>query len=231
MTDNTADMSWFDTPPDYEPDPLELCTHEETEALRSLRLAAEHLAVVEDDIYMWKWVVITLHSAVEACLVLALRGTAPGRLLRTIDVEVLREARAEAERTMDFREWLRLQQMATFLELYKRFKRPDTMGMYIHSKSFSPKGSVTRSIKRLNATRNQFIHFLPMTLLEDVRGLPQVVLDACEVVQFATFESGNVYPIEEHELLKRTQVLLDRISDRATQLKALHDKTPRGTIG
>jgi hypothetical protein len=45
-----------------------------TEPINNLRLVAELLLRVEDQPYLWKWIVIALHNAVQAHMLLAIWG-------------------------------------------------------------------------------------------------------------------------------------------------------------
>lgn len=191
-----------------------LRTDEETEAVRSLELVAELLPRVGSDPYLWKWVAIALQNAVQAYLVLALRGTSQARILRPSATKKY----LAASRSGDHAGMMKSYPMDNFLGLFGKLQDMPTMAMYQSSRHFVPTGTVSTSMERLVAMRNTFIHFIPMTLLEDVVGLPRVVLDAAEVIAFVVFESGNVFPYSVDDLHERTRALLERVRRDAGHL-------------
>jgi hypothetical protein len=129
----------------------------------------------------------------------------------------------------------------TFLNLYKKIKSgrslyeqrvktgrisyrkySDRMMMYVHSQPFKPQGTQTESVKMLNALRNKFIHFLPMGLSLDARGLPQVVKDCVSIIGFLAFECGNVIWNDE-ELETKTKELVEKAMAQADMVASSYN--------
>ncbi len=71
------------------------------------------------------------------------------------------------------------------------------------------------SVKMLNTLRNKFIHFLPMGLLLDVSGLPQVVNDCLKIIDFLAFESRNVLWHKKKSFKTRTRELVEKAMAQA----------------
>ena len=179
-------------------------TDEFQETVLALQLTTEqllHLAT-NGNLHYWTWVIVCLHNALQGFMVLALRGTN--------NMNVLTKDCAE--------EWLAAyergdgqypeQKLDRFLNLYKKVKSKQ-MKMYVNSQPLKPSGTQSRSVKKLNAFRNDFIHFVPKGWSIEVSGLPQIVDDCLNIISFLAFECGNIF-WDEQELETLTKVLLER---------------------
>jgi len=62
-----------------------LRTDERKEAVNSLEKTYQFILEVHNDPYNWKWVIITLHNAAQAFMVLALQGTASLNVVKDQD--------------------------------------------------------------------------------------------------------------------------------------------------
>ncbi len=159
--------------------------NEELDALASLELLAESLPKALITPHYWKWVVLSLHSALQAFMVLSIQGT------NSLNVLTKKSAR----------EWLEAYEgdstpenppkLETFLNLYSKIKS-DTMLIWSNSKAFNPTSSQDVSVNKLNAYRNDFIHYVPTEALLDMRVWAKLVLDIVPIVEFLTFESNNI---------------------------------------
>jgi len=182
-----------------------LSTDEYQEAVLSLEMVSDSLPKVLDNIYYWKWVVIALHMALQGYMVLALKGTNSFNVLEKKCAKEL----AAAWRRDD--EVLSMGKLDNFLNLYRKIKagrktfeeevktgirgprKPeDLMLMYMHSQPFKPRGTQNKSVEMLHHLRNDYIHFQPKGWLLGVHGLPRVVEDCVDIIDFLAFECGNV---------------------------------------
>ncbi len=181
-----------------------LKTDEFNEALKALEIVYDFLPKVIIDNYFWKWVVLSLHNAVQGFMVCTLRGSNGLNVLK----DDIRDQWLEAYRrgSGDYPPEI----LDTYLNLYKKIKS-DKMVMFYHSKKFSPEGQQGWSIKKLNRLRNKFIHYLPGGFLLEVSGLPNIIDDCLAVIKFLVFESGNIWIDMDKQ---------DNISKLITKIKA-----------
>lgn len=208
-----------------------LDTDETREAVVSLEMVAECLQKVNRNVHYWKWVVIALHNALQGYMVLALKGTDGFNV-------VTRECRKEwiaARKRQD--EWFPERRLDSLLNLYKKIQRGralydqqvklncylprgpgDLMLMYDGSQPFKPRGTQNKSVKLLHELRNDFIHFLPRSWLLQVSGLPRVVDDCIDIIEFLAFECGNIL-WHEKDLETKTRELIKKIRDGLEMLK------------
>lgn len=162
-----------------------LQTNEQEEAVSALEFTLESALKVTTDIYRWRWIIISLHSALQGFMVIALRhsdgsGPVPDFIIAKILI-ANRKKQPQPDEVLH-----------RFLTLY-RLLRSRRMERYVHSKRFRPKGTQTWSVRRLNRLRNDFVHFTPKGLSLEVSGLPHICLDCLSVVQFLHDESGNIF--------------------------------------
>jgi hypothetical protein len=144
---------------------------------------SQELATTEDPT-LWKWVLISLHSAVQGIMVLSLRG---GNGLAAL------KPKSEQE-------WLRAyrsgkkppeERLDDFPGLYRKVKG-QRMLQYVHSKAFTPSSTHDVSMSRLNRLRNHFIHFLPGSWTLQLSGVPPVLMDSLTLADFLVRKSGNI---------------------------------------
>lgn len=166
-----------------------LRTNEVEEALIALAITCDNLPRVAEEPHYWPWVIVPLHNAFQGFMVLALRGS---NSLNVLTKEsAAKWMAAHVSGSGDYT----LPKLDRFLNLYKKTKS-DAMRVYGTSKAFKPTGSQGRSIKKLNALRNEFVHFVPKGWSLEVTGLPRIVVDCVEAMEFFAFESGNVLWVE-----------------------------------
>jgi hypothetical protein len=162
-----------------------LRTNEKTEAFASLKLANELMDKVDDDPYHWKWVILAVHGALQATMVLAVTGSTQYGALSKESQEAIRAGKQA------------LRHMADFPELYRRVKRRKAMALFVTSKLLEASPETDSAVRYLHRNlRNKFIHFLPSGWSIWIGDLPSV-LDRCvSVIAFLAFESGNIFWIE-----------------------------------
>ncbi len=206
---------------------LILNTDEETEAVRALEQTAVQLAQVGSDPYLWKWVIIALHNALQGFMVLALQGTWNIRVLKKADAKQLWEATERGDTEAMFKRY----DLEFFLGLYEMIKKERHMNQYCHSKPFKPGGTHTRSVKRLNELRNEFVHFVPKSWSLAVEDLPRVVKDGTDVISFLVLESNNITWGTQAEMEDRTKELLDQIGHETRRLSDVYAREAAKFLG
>ncbi|WP_427912852.1 hypothetical protein ACPWT1_19840 [Ramlibacter sp. MMS24-I3-19] len=161
-----------------------LRTDEREEAVRSIEWAALQAAQLKEDPYLWKWVLISLHNAVQGFLVLAL---CRGNGLLTLTPK-------SAERWMkayESGEAFPPDRLDDFLSLYAKAKDQENFHMF-GSGAFRPGLTHDRSMALLNEFRNMFTHFTPKGWSLELAGLPSICLDALDVVRWFGWETTAV---------------------------------------
>lgn len=160
--------------------------NEERDARSSLELLAEHLPRVITVPHFWKWVILSLHSSFQGFMVLSLRGTNALAVLRKASAEHWFEAYEEGRAPTEPME------LDSFMRLYSKIKS-DAMGMWNNSEPFSPNSTQDESVRKLNYFRNDFVHFVPVEALLDMRVWANIVLDVVPIIEFLAFQSNNVF--------------------------------------
>jgi hypothetical protein len=213
-----------------------LSTDEYLEAVLSLEMVTDTLPKVLDNIYYWKWVVIALHMALQGYMVLALKGT---NSYNVLDKKCAKELEAAWKRDDGV---FPKRKLDHFLNLYKKIKagrktyeeqvktgiriyrKPeDLMLMYMHSQPFKPRGTQNKSVEMLHELRNDYIHFRPKGWLLGVHGLPRVVEDCVDIIDFLAFECGNVLWHDE-SLKAKTRELIAAIKGHIAILNGAYTK-------
>jgi hypothetical protein len=199
-----------------------LSTDETVEAVTSLEMVSETLPKVIDDVRYWKWVLIALHNALQGYMVLALKGTDSFNVL----TPECQKQWMEADRRDD-KVWPE-RRLDSFQNLYKKIKKgrkrydedaklgrsssrgpDDLMLMFVDSQPFKPRGTQTKSVEMLRILRNDFIHFLPKGWLLQVSGLPRVVSDCIDIIEFLAFQCGNILWHEKENETKTKDLIMN----------------------
>lgn len=190
-------------------------TDELNEAVLALDVFSEFLEKVLEDVYYWKWSVITLHNSLQGFMVCALRGSNGLNVLKDDNAKAWFEALNSGSENYPIPE------LDNFINLYEKIKRKKML-MGGHSKKFIPKSQQGSSIKTLNRLRNEFIHFTPKHVSYEVSGLPEVIEDCVAIIEFLAFESNNIiYPNGFIE--KRIQELLKSIKSSLHNIKRSYE--------
>ena len=185
-----------------------LHTDEKADLVSSLAMLDVALDQIEKDLSAWKWVVIATHSALQSAMACHLGAIGNSFL-------VAKQEDAEA--------WLKAHEdgtpypemmMDSFLNLYDKLKHQE-----IYSYKFVPQGTQGKSIKKINAYRNEFIHFMPKGWSLEVSGLPAMCKDCLDVINELDQHTLHVrWHNDYQELLFRT--LLDSCLEKLRGLKA-----------
>lgn len=172
-----------------------LRTDTHNEAISALKMANKCLEFLNEDIYYWKYILLTIHESLQSFMVLALKGTNNLNVLTKKSKEEWIQAyekRREGEEVSFPKE-----RLDKFSDLFKKIQRK---GMLYHvpGLKYSPTAAQKKSVKRLHVEfRNNFIHFTPKGWSIEVLGLPQICLDCLEVIYFLGWSSGSVFWYKE----------------------------------
>lgn len=169
------------------------------EAVAALETTMLLLPTVLDDSYQWKWVMFSVHNAIQGFMVSSLQNTNPSRVLKD-SVDSCHPSRATRP------------QLKNFLELYSDIKSDQSMLQYTNSATFKPKGSQGGNINELNRLRNEFTHFTPKSWVigpERLFTFPQVIDDVLDVIEFLSISSNNIPWYHDDSLRRRTRTALE----------------------
>ncbi len=178
-----------------------LRTDDLTEAIKSLEMVEKLLPDLLHDLYVWKWVILALHSSLQGFMVAALKGSSGLAVLTDKSAEAWLKAHRAGSRTVP------RQKLDSFPNLYKKIKT-EKMLKYHGSKKFVSTEEQDWSVRKLNSLRNDFIHFRPMLLWIRKEGLPRITKECLSVIKFLAIDSGNVWfrkgysPVKIGELIK-----------------------------
>jgi len=189
-----------------------LRTDEQEEAVSALEATSDWVRRVERDVDFWRWVILALHNATQGFMVLALRGSDGLLPLRDKVAAQWMEAYRTGGKYPK-------EKLDSFLNLYEKIQS-DQILFFTHSAKFVPSDNHEYGIRKLNALRNQFIHFLPRSWYLEVSGLPRICLDCIDVIRFLGWNCGNiVWNMESHQdralaALGHAQIGLDLMEKR-----------------
>lgn len=161
---------------------------EQTNALDYLEKCFSFLKTVEQEPQNWKWVIITLHSALYGFAVSACKGMNSD--------SVITRTKSGYERLIDFDEAL------------KSCQDPTWMGVNINYEEFKFSPNQLKSIRKLHkALRNNFEHFTPKSWLIELHYLPDMVYDCFEVIRLLIIYSDVSWRLRGVKL-KRVKSIL-----------------------
>jgi len=141
---------------------------------------------LQHDYSMWRWVIIALHNAVQGFMVLSLRH---GNGLLALSDKSYAEWMDAHEKGGPYPSDEKLD---TYLNLYKKIKNKE-LGQIGGNRRFEPKGTEGKSIKKLDALRNDFIHFTPKGWSLKIDGLPQICADCLRLIAFLGWDTENIF--------------------------------------
>ncbi len=141
-----------------------------TNALDYLEKCFSFLKTVEQEPQNWKWVIITLHSALYGFAISACKGMNSD--------SVIKFTKSGYERLIDFDEAL------------KRCQDPTWMRVNINYEEFKFSSSQLKSMRKLHKVlRNNFEHFTPKSWSVELHYLPDMVYDCFEVIRLLVIHS------------------------------------------
>jgi hypothetical protein len=162
-----------------------LRTDEELETANAMKMASQFAESVLQEPHLWRWVIIALHNAAQGAMVLSLRH---GNGLLALSDESYSAWMSAYEKN----EPPPPEKLDRYLNLYKKVKHQE-LGQLGGNKRFVPLGQEGADIKRLNALRNEFIHFTPKSWSLQVDGLPRIALAVSRLIHFLGVETQNIF--------------------------------------
>jgi hypothetical protein len=164
-----------------------LKTNHRVDAVFSLETAQEFACRVTIDSAWWKWLLISIHSAVQGFMVLALeKGNALDAMKPKAKKAWLKAYKLNEQHPRG--------EMDNFMQLYDKVKSQAVCGYY-ESKPFTAGPTHDSSMKKLNELRNDFIHFMPAyrpVEREELASWCAIALDCLDVANFLGWESGCI---------------------------------------
>jgi hypothetical protein len=188
-----------------------LRTNEREEAVRSLEWAAGQAKCITGDAYYWKWVITSLHNASQGFMVLALwNGNGLLSMPKKVASEWLEAHKSGKPYPKD--------SLDTFLNLYKKSKIAENFN-FLGSSAYAATAIQDSSFSDLNRLRNEFIHFTPKGWSLNLVGLPDMVLDVLDLIEYFGWKSSAILWHEPslktrarwaHRSLSRTMKTLEK---------------------
>lgn len=169
--------------------------------ITSLEILLFCMKSVKEKATYWQWVYISLHSAVQAYMVLALTFSHSLWTYKKKDMEKWLE-------NYDTNRPLPDCYLDNFLNLYKKTKSNKFL-FYSNSVRFVPSKTQDWSMKQLNILRNDFIHYKygGLTILSNPPYA--IVTDCLDYIEFLAFQSNNIDWFEEHYKNETERLLLE----------------------
>lgn len=156
-------------------------TDECEDVLSSVRHCAVSLGLAESDLHAFKWVLLSLHSALQGSCVCHLVGTAAplGATTKRNATEWLAYFAArddvEVQRPKT--------KIAELPELLKRVRKMNSAGDGSQGSEIQVSESDFQWWKRIHdQMRNQFVHFAPMSWSIELSGVPELVLVTTRII-------------------------------------------------
>ena len=157
--------------------------NEEANAVDYLTRAGQFIRETENNLLAWKWVVLSLHGALYGFAVSACHGTNLENIKYT--------TKKGQEKLISFDKALSLCQDLNWMK------------MLTHSKPLVLKDSQKESILILKRElRNNFEHYIPSGWSIEIHGMPQIVMDLLEVIQFLAIDTGTYIHLNQSQKKK-----------------------------
>jgi hypothetical protein len=173
---------------------------EEHNALDYLEMSVRSLMEVERTPLAWKWVCIALHGALYGFAVCAVKGTTYTRVAYPT-----KGGRYKLKR---------------FDDILKMCQDDVWMKQYVDSKTLVLSNDQKETIDFLkNEVRNCVEHFVPLSWLIEIHGLPKMIATYFDIIKFLALESGNVhFRLKDYEI-SRVKTLCDSGKELALSTK------------
>jgi hypothetical protein len=165
---------------------------EERDAICSLELLIEHLPKVIIAPQHWKWVVLSAHSALQGFMVLSLRGTNDLNVLSKKSAAKWLKARDSKSSRYEPRK------LDDFMNLYSKIKS-DAILLHTNSKCLTATKSQDECVQKLNAIRNDFIHYVPTSAAYNMKSWASIILEVIPIIEFLVLQSNNIIFYEDDE--------------------------------
>lgn len=156
---------------------------EQTNALDYLEKTYQFIQTVEDQPKNWKWVVLSLHSAIYGFAISACRGTDSSSVLFT-------NHRSQ-------------EQLISFNVAIKRCLDPMWMAPNVDYVQFEFTENQNKSLKKLkDLFRNNFEHFSPKSWSIETYMFPEIVNDGLDIIRLLIVNSDVSWRLKPSKLKK-----------------------------
>ena len=145
----------------------------------------------------WKWLLLSLHNAVQGYMVVALEK---GNGLLALRPKVARRWLEAFEGNGPYP----VEKLDDFMPLYEKVKN-----LKYFQTPFPASAEHDKRITQLNALRGQFVHFTPRGWSLELTGLPDVISAAVDLASWAISDAGALWHKPSH--INRTKVAVRRV--------------------
>ncbi len=208
-------------------EPRYLRLTEETNALDCLERACIWLQEVEQDVMLWKWVILALYGAVYGFAVSACRGTNPENVREkpqgkepqysedeasilaqvSLDPEVRRAASEELEKYKKRRKKEDDERLLSFQKVIELSQN----AAYV-SNPLQLTDQEKRSLDSLHKLRNKLVHYFPKLWSLELHYLPLMAKNVLRVIRFLALESNIYTCLEEGERAKVEKLIAQALA-------------------
>ena len=155
-----------------------LRTDEREDVIASLEVCVDCLKQLAERPIYWKWVIMSLHNALQGAMVCHLSGTAE---LGALTNDSAKQQLEFLQNRNDGSSAHPRTKLATFPELFKRLSGKSAT-IEQAGKPISIADAEKKSVDRLNGLRRSFAHFSPKGWSIELSGMPQIISDVCSVL-------------------------------------------------
>ncbi len=191
------------------PNPDFIRTDEYYDFVDTLEFCLESLTRTKQSDAHWKWVIISLHNALQGALVCVLKGTDDFGIMNKKSAEKMyewHEQRRKGKQTPYPK-----MHLANTMELLERASRSQYMSEF-NGMPISLTSQQKKDFSLLNTDlRNQFTHFAPSGWSIEKEGLPRIILNMIDIIeQLMTHPSAQRFSENQ----------MTRIQDSLSAMKA-----------
>ncbi|MGH7890330.1 MAG: hypothetical protein ACRENF_07235, partial [Thermodesulfobacteriota bacterium] len=148
---------------------------EKSNAIDYLDRAFQFIQQLEQDVLVWKWVIIALHGALYGFAICACAGSNPDYV-----APIIKKGKNKGKR--------HLISLDSALELCQNFTS------YVFSKPLQLSDTQKESIRWLkDEFRNEFEHFSPKGWSIELHGMPQIIIDVLDLIRYLALETRNFH--------------------------------------
>jgi len=156
---------------------------EETNAFDYLERCLGFIRETEQNILAWKWVVLSLHSALYGFAICAIKGTNHENVtIKTKNGDHI---------------------LISFDKAIDRCEDPNFMSLHGQSKPLVLSKSQRESIRLLKKElRNPIEHYIPMGWSIEIHGMPQIAIDVLDVIRFLALNTRTHIHLRQVQIKK-----------------------------
>ena len=170
---------------------------EREDAINALEHAAASAETLEADPANWKWLIVSLHNALQGTLVCTLSGTAG---VGALDEKSMKKVMEWFEISRDDPDApMPRERMADPISLFERAMIPDFMSEFGGS-PLKVTQEQQGDVKLLNQLRRKFAHLLPVGWSIESAGLPRIVLNVTAIIETLLLSHpANTFRLEQKQ--------------------------------